>query len=48
MLTLSTRAQGKIKAAIEERYGFDKVPEAYATLKTGRVRGKIIIKVDDS
>lgn len=37
--------EGKIKAVIDEEFAFDKAPEAYTKLKTGRARGKIIVRV---
>ena len=40
-------AQGKIKGVVDEKFAFDKVPEAYAKLKTGRVKGKLIVNVTD-
>ena len=37
--------QGKVKPVIDEVVEFEKVPEAYAKLRTGRARGKIVVKV---
>lgn len=36
---------GKIKTVIEQEYRLDQTAEAFAKLKTGRTRGKIIVKV---
>ncbi|GAB7351048.1 hypothetical protein MBLNU459_g1530t1 [Dothideomycetes sp. NU459] len=40
-------AEGKVKAVIEDVYTLENVPEAFQKLKTGRVRGKLVIKVSD-
>lgn len=43
-------AEGKVKALIDEVYGFeDKGPvRAYEKLKTGRVKGKLVVRVAES
>jgi NADPH:quinone reductase-like Zn-dependent oxidoreductase len=38
-------AEGKLKACIEEEFALEKAGEAYARLKGGRTRGKLIVKV---
>ena len=38
-------AEGKIKAVIDSTFPFEQVPEAIAKSKTGRARGKIVVKV---
>lgn len=40
-------AEGKVKPTIEDVYSLDTVPEAFQKLKTGRVRGKLVVKVSD-
>ncbi|RYP67756.1 hypothetical protein DL771_007089 [Monosporascus sp. 5C6A] len=40
-------AEGKVKAVIDETFAYKDVPEAYRKLKTGRARGKIIVKVSE-
>lgn len=37
--------EGKIKAAINEVFEFGDAPKAFAKLKTGRARGKIVVRV---
>jgi NADPH:quinone reductase-like Zn-dependent oxidoreductase len=37
--------EGKVKASIEETFPLEKTGEAYARLKSGRTRGKIVIKI---
>jgi NADPH:quinone reductase-like Zn-dependent oxidoreductase len=37
--------EGKVKAVIDERFGFKGASEAFAKLKTGRARGKIVVDV---
>lgn len=37
--------EGKVKAVIDEEFLFERAPEAYAKLKTGRAKGKIVVKV---
>jgi len=37
--------EGKIKTYIDQEYELDQAKEAFAKLKTGRTRGKIVIKV---
>lgn len=38
-------AEGRVKAVIGEQFDFEQVPQAYAKLRTGRAKGKIIIHV---
>lgn len=38
-------AEGKVKASIEQAFEFEEAPAAYARLKTGRTRGKIVVHV---
>lgn len=38
-------ADGKVKSVIDSEYKFEDVKEAYLRLKTGRARGKIIVKI---
>ncbi|KAF3041595.1 hypothetical protein E8E12_009376 [Didymella heteroderae] len=38
-------AQGKVKPVIEEVFDFENVPDAYKKLRTGRAKGKIVVKV---
>ncbi|KAF3000542.1 zinc ion binding [Neopestalotiopsis sp. 37M] len=38
-------AEGKVRAVIGEQFDFEQVPQAYAKLRTGRAKGKIIIHV---
>lgn len=40
-------AEGKVKPVIEETFTLDTVPEAFQKLKTGRVRGKLMVKISD-
>lgn len=37
--------EGKVKAVIDEVFAFEDVPGAFAKLKTGRAKGKILVKV---
>ncbi|ROV98342.1 hypothetical protein VMCG_07158 [Cytospora schulzeri] len=37
--------EGKVKAVIDEVFAFEKAPDAYAKLKTGRAKGKILVKI---
>lgn len=37
--------EGKVKAVIDEVVEFQKAPEAYTKLKTGRTKGKIVVKM---
>lgn len=37
--------EGKVKVVIDEMFSFEDAPAAYAKLKTGRAKGKIVIKV---
>lgn len=39
--------EGKVKVPIDEVFDFNKAPEAYIKLKTGRTKGKIVIKVQE-
>lgn len=38
---------GEVKPVVDEIFSFDRAPEAYAKLKTGRTRGKIVVKVSN-
>ena len=38
-------AKGKVKPVIDEVFDFEKAPEAYEKLRTGRARGKIVMRV---
>lgn len=38
-------AEGKVKAVIGRTFGFEDVPQAYAELRKGRSRGKIVVHV---
>lgn len=38
-------ARGEVKAVIDSQFPFEDVPDAFRRLKTGRTRGKIVIKV---
>ena len=40
-------AEGKLRPVIEKIYALDEAAEAFARLKTGRSRGKLVIKVAD-
>jgi len=37
--------EGKVRAVIDEKFPFEEAPKAFAKLKTGRARGKIIVDV---
>ena len=37
--------EGKIKTLVDQEFELDQAGEAFAKLKTGRTRGKIIVKV---
>lgn len=39
-------AEGKVKACIEKTYALDECKEAFARLKTGRVRGKLVVELN--
>ncbi|KAF1921572.1 hypothetical protein BDU57DRAFT_489467 [Ampelomyces quisqualis] len=38
-------AQGKVKPVIDEVFAFEEAPKAYVKLKTGRAKGKIVVRV---
>jgi NADPH:quinone reductase-like Zn-dependent oxidoreductase len=38
-------AEKRVVPVIDELFSFEEVPQAYAKLKTGRARGKIVVKV---
>jgi NADPH:quinone reductase-like Zn-dependent oxidoreductase len=38
-------AQGKVKPVINEVFKFDDVPDAYRKLRTGRAKGKLVVRV---
>lgn len=40
-------SEGKIKAVIEEEFSLEDAGKAFARLKTGRTRGKLVVKVAD-
>lgn len=40
--------EGKVKPVIDEVFAFENVPRAYAKLKTGHARGKIVVRVTSS
>ncbi len=37
--------EGKVKTLIDEKFPFDRAPDAIAKLKTGRAKGKIVVEV---
>ncbi|KIW05773.1 uncharacterized protein PV09_03629 [Verruconis gallopava] len=39
---------GKVKSVVEQVFDFEDVPAAYARMKTGRARGKIVIRVAEN
>ncbi|KAH8725745.1 hypothetical protein GQ44DRAFT_739266 [Phaeosphaeriaceae sp. PMI808] len=39
-------AEGKVRPVIDEVFAFDDVPKAYAKLKEGRTKGKIVIQIE--
>jgi NADPH:quinone reductase-like Zn-dependent oxidoreductase len=41
-------ADGKVKAVIQSTYPFEEAPKAFEELKTGRTRGKIVVRVADA
>lgn len=43
----SWMAEGKVKPVIGEMFTLEDVPKAFEKLKTGRVRGKLVVKVSD-
>jgi NADPH:quinone reductase-like Zn-dependent oxidoreductase len=38
-------AEGKVKPVIDEVFAFEDAPDAYRKLKTGRAKGKIVVRV---
>jgi len=38
-------ADGKVKPVVSEVYAFEHVPDAYEKLRTGRAKGKLVVKV---
>lgn len=38
-------AQGKVKPVIDQVFAFEDTPKAYRKLKTGRAKGKIVVRV---
>ncbi|KAI1333590.1 NAD(P)-binding protein [Xylariaceae sp. FL0016] len=40
-------AEGKLKAVVDEVFEYEKAPEAVAKLKTGRARGKVVVRVSE-
>jgi NADPH:quinone reductase-like Zn-dependent oxidoreductase len=41
-------ADGKVKPVIDEVFAFEDAPKAYQKLKTGRAKGKIVVRVRSS
>jgi NADPH:quinone reductase-like Zn-dependent oxidoreductase len=41
-------ADGKVKPVIDEVFAFEDAPKAYQKLKTGRSKGKIVVRVRSS
>jgi NADPH:quinone reductase-like Zn-dependent oxidoreductase len=41
-------ADGKLKPVIDETFAFEDAPNAYKKLKTGRAKGKIVVRVGSS
>ncbi|ROW17849.1 hypothetical protein VPNG_00807 [Cytospora leucostoma] len=39
--------EGKVKVVIDEEFAFEEAPKAYEKLKTGRARGKVVVKVTE-
>ncbi|KAF2655688.1 GroES-like protein [Lophiostoma macrostomum CBS 122681] len=39
--------EGKVKAVIDTKFEWDEAPSAYLRLKTGRARGKVVVRVKD-
>jgi NADPH:quinone reductase-like Zn-dependent oxidoreductase len=37
--------EGKVRAVIDEKFPFEEAPNAFAKLKTGRARGKVVVDV---
>lgn len=37
--------EGKVRAIIDEKFPFEEAPKAFAKLKTGRAKGKIVVEV---
>jgi NADPH:quinone reductase-like Zn-dependent oxidoreductase len=37
--------EGKMRAVLDSTFEFDDVPKAFARLKTGRARGKVVVRV---
>ncbi|KAF7195459.1 Zinc-type alcohol dehydrogenase-like protein C16A3.02c [Pseudocercospora fuligena] len=40
--------QGKVKTVIDEKFKFEDAPKAFAKLKTGRAKGKVVVEVAPS
>ncbi|KAK5174183.1 uncharacterized protein LTR77_001263 [Saxophila tyrrhenica] len=40
--------EGKVKAVVEKEYPLDEAADAFARLKTGRTRGKLVVKTNNS
>ena len=45
---LLTPGVGKVKPLVDSVYSFEDTLKAYERLQTGRVTGKVIVKVDPS
>lgn len=41
-------ADGKVKPVVDDVFSFSEVPQAYRKLKTGRARGKIVVRIASS
>ena len=39
--------EGRVRPVVDEVFGFGEVREAYAKLRTGRARGKIVVRVSE-
>jgi NADPH:quinone reductase-like Zn-dependent oxidoreductase len=39
--------EGKVKPVVAERYTLEELPKAFEQLKTGRVRGKLVVQISD-
>jgi NADPH:quinone reductase-like Zn-dependent oxidoreductase len=41
-------AEGRVKPVMDEQFAFEDVPRAYEKLKTGRAKGKIVVRVQSN
>lgn len=39
--------EGKVRTVVDSVFGFEDVPEAFKKLKTGRAKGKVVVRVKD-